>query len=201
VVTHRCFPTTRSPRVRRPGRAGGGGDQTGRSETCATWWSFSATVRRLLKFRFAEEGTEILVFRRKEMAKATEEILEDAASRRRGAGRRTCSRCGKKGRPDREGRVKLTAPSPFSHPCAFSHSAHRSGHFDKAARSDASRTRARRGVDVQFRRDAAFWSARPSSRCSPLSPHRRGRGTKKRRRRLLADADLGDSSCLSPRTR
>jgi S1-C subfamily serine protease len=31
-----------------------------------------------LKFRFAEEGSEILVFRRKEMSKATEEIMEDA---------------------------------------------------------------------------------------------------------------------------
>jgi S1-C subfamily serine protease len=40
-----------------------------------------------LKFRFAEEGTEILVFRRKEMAKATEEIMEDAgiAPNRRGS--------------------------------------------------------------------------------------------------------------------
>jgi S1-C subfamily serine protease len=40
-----------------------------------------------LKFRFAEESAEILVFRRKEMARATEEILEDAgiAPARRGS--------------------------------------------------------------------------------------------------------------------
>jgi len=31
-----------------------------------------------LKFRFADEGTEVLVFRRKELSKATEEVLEDA---------------------------------------------------------------------------------------------------------------------------
>jgi S1-C subfamily serine protease len=40
-----------------------------------------------LEFRFAEEGSEILVFRRTEMEKATEEILEDAgiAPSRRGS--------------------------------------------------------------------------------------------------------------------
>jgi hypothetical protein len=40
-----------------------------------------------LKFRFAEEGAEILIFRRKEMARATEEIMEDAgiAPNRRGS--------------------------------------------------------------------------------------------------------------------
>jgi S1-C subfamily serine protease len=40
-----------------------------------------------LKFRFADEGAEVLVFRRKEMARATEEIMEDAgiAPSRRGS--------------------------------------------------------------------------------------------------------------------
>ena len=36
------------------------------------------STEEFLKFRFAEEGSEILVFKRKEMSKATEEILEDA---------------------------------------------------------------------------------------------------------------------------